>query len=90
MRRLVLVLVLLVALLQYKLWLGHGGLVEVSRLKETLNVQQQENAKLQARNRVLETEVRDLKEGLAAVEERARFELGMVKEDEVFYMIVDE
>ncbi len=75
--------------LQYRLWTGDGSLAEVWRLRRAVEDQRLENARLAERNRALDAEVRDLKEGLAAVEERARSELGMIGRDEVFYQIVE-
>ena len=75
------IVVVLVALL---------GLAEVWQLKQKIDAQQTENGALRQRNQQLEAEVRDLKEGLAAAEERAREELGMVKRGEVFYLVVEE
>ena len=75
--------------LQYRLWTGDGSLAEVWRLRQAVEDQRLENARLAERNRALDAEVRDLKEGLAAVEERARSELGMIGRDEVFYQIVE-
>ncbi len=80
---------MLLALLQFRLWLGDGGLLEVFRFARAVEVQKQENARLRERNRLLLAEVKDFKEGLAAVEERARSELGMIKEGEIFYQIVE-
>jgi cell division protein FtsB len=79
----------LVLLLQYPLWLGKGGWLKVWDLDRQVQGQKEQNAKLQKRNGALDAEVRDLKQGLEAVEERARYELGMVKQDEVFFRIVD-
>ena len=84
------ILVFLLLLLQYKLWLGSGNLIEVSRLKDSIAAQKRQNAELLERNKALEAEVMDLKKGQAAVEERARKELGMVKQGETFFQIVDE
>lgn len=84
------ILLVLLALLQYRLWVGDGSLAEVWRLSERIRAQEQENEALGQRNRLLEAEVRDLKEGLDAIEERARHELGMVKKGEVFYLVVEE
>jgi cell division protein FtsB len=81
---LTLVLVVLLALLQYPLWLGKGGWVRVWSLDQTLSGQQSVNQKLSSRNLGLEGEVRDLKQGLLAVEEQARYKLGMVRPDEIF------
>ncbi|ROH88194.1 cell division protein FtsB [Pseudomethylobacillus aquaticus] len=87
MRTLSLIFVLLIALLQYPLWLGKGGWLRVWDLDQQIAEQQQKNDKLKARNEALDAEVRDLKQGYTAIEERARSELGMVKEDEVFYQL---
>lgn len=84
-----LILLALLLLLQYTLWFGQGGLVRVWSLNEQVAVQERENAKLRERNRALEAEVLDLKQGLAAVEERARTDLGMIKKDETFYQVVE-
>ena len=75
--------------LQSQLWLGEGSVRSLSLLKSELAHQQAVNADLQARNRLLEIEVVDLKNGLEAVEERARSELGMIRDDEVFYLIIE-
>ena len=85
----VILLVLLVAL-QYPLWLGKGGWLKVWDLHHQLQAQQQVNAKTQARNALLDAEVRDLKQGTDAIEERARSELGMIKSDEVYYQVLDD
>jgi len=90
MRWLVAVLLLLLLLLQYDLWVGEGSLATVRRLQNAIEAQQVENASLQARNRALEAEVRDLKTGTEAVEERARSELGMVKEGETFIQVIED
>lgn len=82
-------LVLLFIVLQYRLWVGDGSLAEVQRLRESIAQQQAENGHLRERNAALDAEVRDLKQGLIAVEERARTELGMIREDEVFFQIID-
>ena len=77
-----LVLILLLAGLQYRLWVGDGSLAEISELKRQIAAQQGENRHLLERNRILEAEVLELKKGMETVEERARHELGMVKEGE--------
>jgi len=82
------VLLVLVVLLQFRLWLSDEGVREVSRLEKAVAEQQQENATLKARNERLAAEVKDLKEGMAAVEERARSDLGMVGANESFYQVV--
>ena len=78
------VLVALLVGLQYPLWYGKGGLLRVGELERQLAEQRELNQKLEARNASLEAEVRDLKAGYEAIEERARYELGLVKEGEVF------
>jgi cell division protein FtsB len=75
---------LLLALIQYPLWLGKGGWMRVWELDRQVMLQASNNNRLGERNAGLESEVRDLREGLLAVEERARYELGMVRPDEVF------
>jgi cell division protein FtsB len=73
--------------LQASLWFGEGGIFDVHRLKSAVAVQQAENLRLRQRNEVLEAEVNDLKTGHAAIEERARLDLGMIKDDETFYLV---
>ena len=86
---LVLLLAALLAWLQYTMWFGTGGSHEVDALREQVNHQRVENLQLEQRNEALAAEVDDLKSGGAAVEERARSELGMVKPGETFYRVVD-
>ena len=83
-----LLLVLLLVLLQFQLWFGVGNVPSAMRLKNQVETQAIENAALQKRNAALQAEVADLKQGQAAIEERARAELGMVKKGETFYQIV--
>jgi cell division protein FtsB len=83
-----LLLVLLLALLQFQLWFGIGNVPSAMRLKSQVEAQNAENATLAKRNAALAAEVSDLKGGQAAIEERARVELGMVKKGESFYQIV--
>lgn len=90
MRVLLLLLALLLAGLQYTLWLGSGGEREVAGLRQQVATQQAENLRLHERNDALAAEVEDLKSGEAAVEERARSELGMVKPGETFYRVVED
>ena len=87
---LLLLLALLLAGLQYTLWLGNGGHQQVAGLRQQVATQQAENLRLQERNDALAAEVEDLKSGEAAVEERARSELGMVKPGETFYRVVED
>ena len=84
-----LALLALLAALQAKLWLGAGGWPDARALEQTVREQRAENARLQQRNDALTAEVEDLKSGEAAVEERARAELGMVKPGETFYRVVE-
>ena len=88
-RLLALILLAVLIVLQVKLWAGAGGWREVGVLEQTVAVQAGENAELEQRNEALAAEVDDLKRGQAAVEERARAELGMIKPGEVFYRVVD-
>ena len=87
MRWLTLALAALLLLLQYPLWLGKGGWLRVWEYDRQLVQQKEANRKLETRNGGLDAEVRDLKQGYEAIEERARFELGMIKQDEVFVQI---
>lgn len=81
------VLLALLAILHGQLWFGRGSISEVTRLQQKLETLKQHNAQAQLANDQLSAEVRDLKEGLEMVEERARFELGMVKSNEIFVHI---
>jgi cell division protein FtsB len=87
MRFLMVVLVVVLALLQARLWLSNGGLREMWRLEAEVARHTEDNSRLAARNSALEAEVQDLKQGLAAAEERARTELGMIESRETFYQI---
>ena len=87
MRVLIVALFLLLVVLQYRLWVGEGSLAEVHSLKQEIELQKQALLQLEQRNRALKAEVADLKEGLEAIEERARSELGMIGEGEIFYQI---
>ncbi|MBI2780044.1 MAG: cell division protein FtsB [Gammaproteobacteria bacterium] len=89
MKALVAGLIVLLVFLQYKLWLGEGSLNEIWQLHQAIDAQTRENAALKERNAALDAEVKDLKHGLDAIEERARAELGMIKKDETFYRIVE-
>ncbi|MBM5811847.1 MAG: cell division protein FtsB [Gammaproteobacteria bacterium] len=82
-------LVALLVLLQYQLWLSDEGLREVWQLRQAVAVQQADNQVLLERNAQLKAEVADLKQGLTALEERARHDLGMVAVSETFYQVVD-
>ena len=89
MRWLALAFGLLIVVLQYPMWLGKGGWLQVRESDRQLAVQRETNAKLKARNDALDAEVRDLKQGLEAIEEHARLDLGMIKKDEIFYQVVE-
>lgn len=89
MKWIIATLSVLLLLLQFKLWVGGGSFAEVYQLHQAIDEQQQENAKLEERNLALEAEVADLKHGMDAVEERARVELGMVKDSETFFRVID-
>ena len=88
-RWLLLGLVAMLALLQFRLWTGQGGHRSVTALQSQVHQQTRENAGLEQRNGALAAEVEDLKSGEAAVEERARSELGMIKPGETFYRVVE-
>ncbi|WP_147652826.1 cell division protein FtsB [Vulcaniibacterium gelatinicum] len=89
LRVLVLLLVALLAWLQYRFWFGPGGQRDVAALRQQVERQKRDNAGRQQRNDALAAEVEDLKSGEAAVEERARSELGMIKPGETFYRVVE-
>ena len=82
------ILAVLLVALQYPLWLGKGSWTRVWELDKSLAQQRDTNAKLKARNDAMDAEVRDLKQGLEAVEEHARLDLGMIRKDEIFYQVV--
>ena len=90
MKALTLIFVILIALLQYPLWLGKGSWLRVWNVKQQISSQKDKNKTFKQRNETLGAEVRDLKQGNAAIEERARSELGMIKQDEVFYQVIDQ
>ncbi len=89
MRWLTLFLALLIAALQYPLWLGKGSWLRVWEVDQKIAAQKEVNQSLKARNASMEAEVRDLKQGYDAIEERARSELGMIKQDEVFFQVLE-
>jgi len=90
MRILVAILLILLLVLQYDLWVGDGSLATVWHLQKEVDSQQLENTYLQERNETLAAEVKDLKTGLDAIEERSRNDLGMVKEGETYIQVVEE
>jgi cell division protein FtsB len=87
LRWLAIVFLLLIAALQYPMWLGKGGWLQVRELGRSIGRQHDANVKLKSRNDALDADVRDLKTGSEAIEERARSELGMVRQDEVFFQL---
>jgi len=89
MRLILIVLTVLLVLIQYPLWLGKGGLLRVWDLSRQLDAALEKEQELRLRNEKLAGEVQDLKEGTGAVEERARYELGMVKDGEIFVQVLD-
>ena len=90
MRILAVIFVVLILALQYPMWLGKGGWLQVRELDRQVDAQRQANADLKARNAALDAEVRDLKTGFEAIEERARSDLGMIRQDEVFFQLPPE
>ena len=88
MRLLALALVVLIAAIQSPLWFGKGGWLRVWDLDRQVEAQRETNTRLAARNTTLDAEVKDLKQGYDAIEERARSELGMVKQDELFFQLL--
>jgi cell division protein FtsB len=89
MRLIILCLAALLVLIQYPLWLGKGGWLRVWDLDQQVVAAQKKNDDLRARNAKLNSEVQDLKDGTGAIEERARYELGMIKENEIFVQVLD-
>ncbi len=90
MRWIIVVLLIFLVGLQYRLWIGPGSWEEIVQLEREIDTQQTINQRLQDRNQVLEHEVHSLKNGLDSVEERARTELGLIKEGETFFLIKKE
>jgi cell division protein FtsB len=90
MKWLTLALAGLVVLIQYPLWLGKGGWLRVWEVDQQIHAQREINTRLKTRNGGLEAEVRDLKQGLEAIEERARSELGMIRQDEMFFQLLED
>ena len=90
MKWLTLALGLLVVAIQYPLWLGKGGWLRAWDIDRQITAHREANARLQIRNAALDAEVRDLKQGTEASEERARSELGMIRQDEIFFQVLDD
>lgn len=89
MNKLVILLLLLLVYLQYRLWFAEDSLLDMWELQQEVELQAAENTRLRERNAALAAEVRDLQQGLDAIEEHAREDLGMVKEGETFYQVVE-
>jgi cell division protein FtsB len=89
MRLIIVCLTALLLLIQYPLWLGKGGWLSVRRLDGQVEQARKKNDELRARNAKLESEVHDLQEGTGAIEERARYELGMIRQNEIFIQVLD-
>lgn len=90
MKWMIATLIILLLGLQYRLWVGEGSLAQVARLERDVKQQQAENARLRERNNILAVEVDNLKNGLDSIEERARNDVGMIKKDETFFMVLQE
>ena len=90
MKWLIALLLVVLLVLQYRLWVGEGSFAEVVSLKREIAGQERELRRLTARNRALQAEVDSLKQDLEAVEERARSDLGMIRDNEVFFQVLDE
>jgi cell division protein FtsB len=89
-RKLTVIFIVLIALLQYPLWLGKGSWSRVWQYSQQIEAHEKRNDYYRLRNETLRAEVRDLKQGQSAIEERARSELGMIKQDEVFYQVIQQ
>lgn len=83
------ILLVLLVWLQYRLWLGDGGIPDVLKLETEVELVRAETEKLHERNQALEAEVQDLKQGLEAIEERARSEMGMIREGEAYFQVIE-
>jgi cell division protein FtsB len=90
MKWLTLLLLVILLALQYRLWVGEGSFAHLAQLKQQIKEQQQENTQLALENAALAAQVKALKDGYAAIEERAREELGLVKEGETFFLLVEK
>lgn len=88
MKKMIIILIALIGVLQYRLWKGDNNLSEYLHLKKQIATQQESNSKLVERNKIIKEEIIDLTSGTEAIEERARNELGLVKEGETFYRVV--
>ncbi len=89
MKSFAVVLMTLIALIQFPLWTGKGGWLQVRAIEQDIIQTQEENLKLQNRNMIFHAEINDLKQGTDAIEERARNDIGMIKKNEIFFQIVE-
>ncbi|TAL65082.1 MAG: cell division protein FtsB [Legionella sp.] len=89
MRPIFIILIVALVVLQHKLWLGDGNLIQWVKLEKKVEAHQQENNKLAARNKALEADIKELKSGDQALEEQARYELGMIKDTEMYYQFME-
>lgn len=90
MKWIVAILIVIIVLLQYRLWFGEGSLEQVAQLKREVVRQEAENTRLAERNRILMAQIEELRHGLESIEAKAREDMGMIKKGETFYLIVDE
>jgi cell division protein FtsB len=90
MKLLTVALLVLLGAIQYPLWIGKGGWLRVWEVDRQIEAQREVNARLKVRNAALDAEVRDLKQGLEAIEERARSELGMIRHDEILFHLLED
>ena len=90
MRILTVLLVVVLGLLQYRLWFGEHSVADYFRQQEELNIQAASNLELEKRNRLLRADVKDLQQGIEAIEERHRNEQGLIKQDEVFFRLFSQ
>lgn len=89
MRSLFIILIIALAVLQHKLWLGDGNVIQWIKLEKKLEQHRLENAKMAVRNKALEADIQELKSGDQALEEQARYEFGMIKDNETYYQFMD-
>lgn len=90
MRIFIFILLALLTLFQYDFWLGKNGYLDNQKIQQEIVIQKQENNKLTQRNEAIFAEIKDLKEGVSAIEERARMEHNLMKKNEIFYRIIKE
>lgn len=89
MRPIFIILIIALVVLQHKLWLGDGNVIQWINLEKKLEAHEEENHQLALRNKAMEADINELKSGDQALEEQARYELGMIKDDEIYYQFVE-